>query len=161
MSEETTDKDQNFEALRKKSEAQEAQIAELTAYKVNEVVRSVNLDPNTGNGAALKELLGADVSEEKAQELVAKFGWQADEPSEGLTKDERAAQHFADQKADLQSVTVSDNPPNFNDQIAELNGLIAVAKAAGNHSEVRRLNTQLVSMNNRLLAQQMAAKARG
>lgn len=119
---EQTDEEKNFAELRKQKEELESQVQELSAFKVNETVRQVGLDPNTGNGAALKELLGSDASEEKAQELVAKFGWQADEPESEKhepTPNERAAQEFADRTSELSQVTTSDEPPDLNSQIAE------------------------------------------
>jgi hypothetical protein len=129
--------------------------------KVAQTVREAGFDPDTPAGKALSRLADADSDAETVKNLAAELGFEAEPPPSELTKEERAAQEFANRKADLQSVTTPDNPPNFDDQIAELNGLIAVAKAAGNTLEVRRLNTQLVSLNNRLLAQQMAVKARG
>lgn len=122
----------NNAALRKQLEEAQAQIAELSAFKVNEVVRSVGLDPNQGNGLALKQLLGSDASEEKAQELVTQFGWQAavSEKHE-QTKEERAAMHAADSLSQLNSVTVSDKPLDLANQIADLDQQIVQARAQG------------------------------
>lgn len=161
MSEETTDKDQNFEALRKKSEALEAQVAALAPLKVAQTVREAGFDPDTPAGKALSRLADAESDAEAVKNLAAELGFEVEEPQTQLTKEERAAQEFANRSRDLQSVSSSDNPPSFDDQMAELNGLIATAKAAGNHSEVRRLNQQLIAMNNQLLASQMVTKARG
>ena len=164
MSEQTTektDKELNFERLREKNEALEARNAELEPLAVARLVAEAGFAPDTPAGKALSRLTPSEADVETVRNLAAELGFEVEEPTPQLTKEERAAQEFANRSSALNSVTTSDTPPTFDDQVNELNGLIAVAKAAGNQFEVRRLNTQLVSLNNRLLAQQMAVKARG
>lgn len=158
--EETTQTpEESFAELRKQKEELESQVQELSAFKVNETVRSVNLDPNEGNGAALKELLGSDASEEKALELVAKFGWQADEqpsPKHEPTKEERVVQNGADRLSELNQVTQSDEPQDANQQAADLDAQLRAARAAGDWDAVKAIGNQLMQLNTQVLRESVA-----
>jgi len=161
-----TDKELNFKALRDEKKALEAQLAELQPLKVAQTVRAAGFDPDTPAGRALSRLADANSDVDAVWNLATELGFTTDDdtsptPPATLSQNERAAQEFAQRQNALSSVVTSDTPPTFDNQVDELNKLISIAKASGNNLEVRRLNSQLIDMNNRLLAQQMAVKARG
>lgn len=117
--EEPTDKEINFQRLREKNEALEAQIAELSPLKVAQTVREAGFDPDTPAGKALSRLADASSDAESVKALAAELGFEAEAPTPALSKDERAAQEFGQRQSDLAAVTTSDIPPNMTDQIAE------------------------------------------
>lgn len=121
--------------LRHQLEEAQAKIAELSPFAVSETVRKVGLDPNKGDGLVLKDLLGDDASEEKAQELVAKYGWEPASPKPELTPEESAAVAGEQRKAALLAATTSDGPPSKDQAIAE-------AEAAGDYGLSGRLKLQ-------------------
>lgn len=158
-----SDEERNFENLRKSKEAAEARVAELLPYAVESTVRKVGLDPSTGNGLVLKDMLGNDPSEERAQELIEKYGWKAGgegdaaappsphqpNPSEQVQLDAAARQQA------VQTVAVpAGGPQTVNDQLALANAKLAQAVSEGNNDarrqalkEINQLNTQkLVAM---------------
>lgn len=157
-----TDKELNFAKVNEELKQAKARIAELSPLAVEKAVREAGFAPDTPEGKALSRLAGDNADTESVRNLAVELGFEAStqEQKHEPTPNERAAQEFADRQSALNSVTQPDNPPTFADNIAELNGLIATAKAAGNHPEVRRLNQQLIALNNQLLARQMAEKAR-
>lgn len=145
MSEETqtdqTDKELNFEKLREKNEALEAQLAELSPLKVAQTVRAAGFDPDTPAGKALSRLADANSDAESVKNLAAELGFEVVDPAPVLSKEERAAQEFANRQADLGSVTTSDEPPDVATEVAEL-------EAAGNWAEAgRRKLQQFVAAN--------------
>ena len=151
MSEDTTeglsDKEMNFEKLRQKTEGLEARLAELEPLAVAKAVREAGFNPDADRGKALADLVGPGATVEKVKEVAARYGWEPEPPRPVLTATEQAALSSADRLSALNSVTTSEPPVTLVSQIKE-------AEAKGDWSTVTRLNSQL-------LAQQMAAKARG
>ena len=151
MSEDTTeglsDKEMNFEKLRQKTEGLEARLAELEPLAVAKAVREAGFNPDADRGKALADLVGPGATVEKVKEVAARYGWEPEPPRPVLTQTEQAALSSADRLSALNSVTTPDNPTTLVDEIKD-------AEAKGDWKTVERLNSQL-------LAQQMAAKARG
>lgn len=146
---EKTDKDQNFENLRKKAEALEARVAELEPLARAKLVAEAGFAPDTPAGKALSRLAPSDADVDAVRNLAEELGFEAAAPEEKkpeLSKEERAAQHFADQKADLQSVTTSDEPQTIDDDLAELQAALAKARAAGQWDEARAIGKQLTAL---------------
>lgn len=155
MSEETTteemsdDKEQNLAALRAKAEALEAQLAALQPLAVEKAVRSAGFDPDTPAGRALARLTDSSADAETVKSLAAELGFEAStaSPKHEPTKEERAAQEFADRTSRLNSVTTSDTPLDIDGEIAATQSALNAARAAKNWDEVRAVGEQLQQLN--------------
>ena len=152
-----SDKEANFAALRAEREALEA---ELRPLKVEKAVRDAGFDPATPEGKALSKLLGSDATGEKARELAADIGWEPPQPRRELTPEERVTLAGADKIAALNASSTSDAPPNFDDLVRDAEARLKAAKNQGNTFEAQQATQEIMQLNNQLLTQQMAQKAR-
>lgn len=146
---EKTDKDQNFEKLRQKVEALEARNAELEPLAVAKLVAEAGFAPDTPAGKALARLASSDSDVDAVRNLAEELGFEAatEDKAPVLSKEERAAQHFADKAADLQSVSTSDEPQDIDSQIADLEASLRQARAAQKWDDVRTIGNQLMQLN--------------
>lgn len=166
MTEGQSDKEQNFEKLREQVAARDARIEELLPYAVNETIRKVGLDPDSGNGIVLKDIMGSDPSLERAQELVSKYGWdQQQEQTETATSSapqptqtEQAALDAANRQQQVQSVATSSQgaPLSAADKIAEANARLSDPNAS--QDEKRRAASEQIHAGSELLLQQFNAQ---
>ena len=151
MSENTTEVSEqdpaNNSNLRHQLEEANNRLAELEPLAVAKAVREAGFNPDADRGKALADLVGPGATVEKVKEVAARYGWEPEPPRPVLSPTEQAALSSADRLSALNSVTTPDNPTTLVDEIK-------AAEAKGDWSLVTRLNSQL-------LAQQMAAKARG
>lgn len=139
---EQTDEEKNFAALREKVETYEARIAELSPLAKEKAVREAGFNPDTPEGKALSRLAGDEADADAVKNLAVELGFEAttqDSPKHEPTKEERAAQEFADRQSHLSQTTVSDEPPTDLEKIAEAE---AKANETGDWSEVMRLKIQ-------------------
>jgi len=151
MSENTTEVSEQDPAnnanLRHQLEEANTRLAELEPLAVEKAIRSAGIDPDTPAGKALARIAppGSDADAVKA--LADELGFEPGSAKPVLTATEQAALSSADHMRALNDASTSEPP-------VTLVGLIKEAEAKEDWSTVTRLNSQL-------LAQQMAAKARG
>ncbi len=137
--EEQSDKDRNFAALRKIKEAQEAELAELRPLKVDKMIREAGFDPGSDEGTAIQYALKAQGAEapqtsEGVRELVStEFpGWT---PKTVLSAEEVEREQAQGRLEGVRKESESDTPPDLGDQIVE-------AEAAGDWEKSARLKLQ-------------------
>jgi hypothetical protein len=132
--EELSDKELNFKALREAKEALESELATLRPLAVKDAIRAAGFDPDKPEGKALARLAEtADAESVKA--LAEELGFEVPTLKPELTPTEQAAVAGAQKQAALNSVTTSDGPPSSDQAIAE-------AEAAGDYGLSGRLKLQ-------------------
>jgi len=119
-----SDKELNFDNLRKKAEAAEASLAEkdaeiarLRAYEFQSVVTEAGFAPTTGEGKSLiRDVTAGVITPNEGEELAvavarhaeSEYGWK---PQAQRTPEQRVVETQAQRFAELQSSTTSDGPP--------------------------------------------------
>lgn len=146
-----SDKDKNVQALRQKSDAQEAELVELRPLKHRETIREAGFDPESGEGKSLMRDLesglvkaedGKDLHETLVSYAENEYSWK---PPVQVTPTEQAQLDSTQRQTQVQGVTSPVEPEDLNAQIA-------AADEAG--------NVQLgIVLRNRLQEQQ--ARQRG
>ena len=125
--EEQSDKDRNFAALRKKVEAQDKELTRLRPLEVDKMIREAGFDPDSDQGTAIQYALqakGVDApTAESVKELVStEFpGWS---PKTVLSDEELEREQAQGRLEGVRKESESDTPPDLDDEIAE-------AEAAG------------------------------
>ncbi len=139
--EEQSDKDRNFAALRKKTDALEARVKELEPLEMDKMIREAGFDPGSDKGKAIGyglQAQGADAPDdaEGVREFAAsEFNW---DPTTPLTSEEEERQQAQDRVEGVRKESESDTPPDLDDQIAE-------AEAAGEYGKSAMLKLQKVA----------------
>lgn len=152
---EQTDEERNFEALRKRAEAAEARVKELSPLAVAKAVSDAGFNPDTPEGKALARLAGDNPDPESVKNLATELGFEASqEPKHEPTPNERAASEFANRQSQLNQVTVADEPEDINSEIAGLETALKAARAARNWDEARAIGEQLRNLNTRKMFDQ-------
>lgn len=151
MSEEVTTETTEVEEgdWAKLKQAHAAEVAELKEklstlqpLAVEKAVSQAGFNPDSPEGKALSRLADDGADSEAVKNLAVELGFEAttqDSPKHEPTKEERAAQEFADRQSHLSQTTVSDEPPTDLEKIAEAE---AKANETGDWSEVMRLKIQ-------------------
>ncbi len=133
---EETDVAQNFRKLEEVNKSQKDELDELRPLRDKETLRDAGFDPDTDRGKALAIAIEAGKVESETSKLVEyaeeTFNWK---PTPVLTPTETQQVAATTDATVLTTETVSDTPPNIDDQIAE-------AEKAGNHVEALRLSTR-------------------
>ena len=137
--EEQSDKDRNFAALRKKSDAFEAEMAELRPLKRDKMIREAGYDPDSDQGTAIQYLLkdkGVDApsTSDGVKELVSTEypGWT---PKAVLSAEEVQREQAQTALEGVRKESESDTPLDLDDQIAE-------AETAGDYGKSGMLKLQ-------------------
>ncbi len=130
---------ENFQVLEETIKTLEADNAELQQFRDKENLREAGFDPDSDRGKALAIAIKAGEMEPTPEAIAefatSTFGW---EPKPALTEIEAAQVASAAQVKQIQTASVSDAPPNIDDEIAE-------AQKAGNHVEALRLQTRMAA----------------
>ncbi len=133
---EETDVAQNFRKLEEVNKSQKEELEELRPLRDDKTLRDAGFDPDSDRGKALAIAIEAGKVEADTAKLVefaeGTFGWK---PTPVLTPTETQQVTATTQAKVISTETVSDTPPNIDDQIAE-------AEKAGNHVEALRLSTR-------------------
>lgn len=136
---------ESFEDLRKQLSAAQEANKELLPYKAESIIRGKGLDPTKGNGLVLRDMLGDNPSDERADELIAKYGWSAEDNPEETpevpqgrptpTPAERAALDAAEEQQRVASVASSTGAPlTLDEQIAQAHVNLEAARVSGDHA---------------------------
>ena len=149
--EELSDKDTNFRALKEKSQAREtellAELEKLRPLHNEKMLREAGYDPDSDRGIAIVFAIKAGEVEATAEgigEFASSRGWDA---TPVLTETEAEQVSSAAQVRQIQTASVSDSPVDIAQQVSE-------AEADGNHRLARHLKNQV-------LQAQMVAKSNG
>lgn len=146
-----SDKDRNFENLRKAKEAAEAELAELRPLKTKEMLRDAGFDPTTAEGKAIQYALQAKGAQapdtvEGIQELAeAEFGYK---PPTSLTPEEKALQEAQSRVGALRTESTSEPPADLGSSTDDLKAQIAELEAKGDFGRAGMLKLQLFSLEN-------------
>ncbi len=134
--EETSPSRENFQALEDKYKAVKDENDELRPLRDKESLREAGFDPDSDRGKALAIAIKAGEMEPTPEAIAefatSTFGW---EPKPELTETEAEQVSSAAQVKQIQTASVSDSPPDIDDEIAE-------ARKAGNHVEALRMQTR-------------------
>ncbi len=133
--EDTSPTRENFQALEELIKGLKAENDELRPLQREKTLREAGFDPDSDRGMALEFAIKAgelEATTEAITEFASSRGW---DPKPVLTEIEAAQVATADQVKQIRTASVSDAPPNIDDQIAE-------AQKAGRHGEALRLQTR-------------------
>ena len=133
--EDTSPTRENFQVLEESNKALKAKVDELEPLQREKTLREAGFDPDSDRGTALEFAIKAgelEATTEAITEFASSRGW---DPKPVLTETEAQQVSAAAQVKQIQTASVSDSPPNIDDQIAE-------AEKAGRHGEALRLQTR-------------------
>ena len=137
--EEQSDKDRNFAALRKKVEAQDKELTRLRPLERDKMIREAGFDPDSDEGTAIQYALqakGVDApsTSDGVKELVSSEfpGWS---PKTVLSDEEIERQQAQGRLEGVRKESESDTPPDVDSEIAE-------AEAAGDYGKSGMLKLQ-------------------
>ena len=133
--EETSPTRENFQAIEDLVKALKAEVEELRPLQREKTLREAGFDPDSDRGIALEFAIRAgelEATTEAISEFASSRGW---DPKPVLTETEAAQVASAAQVKQIRTASVSDAPPNTDDEIAE-------AQKAGNHVEALRMQTR-------------------
>ncbi len=132
---EETDKDRNFRKMEEQIAERDAELAELRPLQQEKALLKAGFEPDSDRGVALGFAIKAgevEPTSEAISEFASSRGW---DPKPVLTETEAEQVSSAAQVKQIQTASVSDSPPNIDDEIAE-------ARKAGNHVEALRMQTR-------------------